>query len=289
MGTRDAIAAFQRDFPDLEVRLVDNTLRTIPSGLNRALEAARGEIIVRLDAAFQAVSRLRGEMCRRPMKRDAATMSAVSGRSSPARRPGVAKSIAVAASHPLGVGDAMYRLAASAAEVDTVPFGSYRRTLIERIGGYNESLLTMKIMSSMPASANPADGSGSTRPSAPFILRVHLWGTDPPVLALRLLEMAHAAELPGTLRWRQALAAPVCFEPGRPRTCIDFSSPCKVAAGRGIHPLFSVLLLAGLHAAIKHRKPFLLPGLPWRSPPCTSRGAVDFCGVCSHRVRIKNG
>ncbi len=54
----------------------------------------------------------------------------------------IARSIAVAAAHPLGVGDAMYRLAATASEVDTVPFGSFRRTLIEQIGGYNESLLT---------------------------------------------------------------------------------------------------------------------------------------------------
>src|SRR5215213_4779738 len=49
-GTRDAIAAFQKDFPDLEVHLVDNAARTIPSGLNRAIEASCGEILVRLDA-----------------------------------------------------------------------------------------------------------------------------------------------------------------------------------------------------------------------------------------------
>ncbi|MGZ9226307.1 MAG: glycosyltransferase, partial [Anaerolineales bacterium] len=35
-GTRAAIAAFQRDFPDLEVRLVENADRSIPSGVNRA-------------------------------------------------------------------------------------------------------------------------------------------------------------------------------------------------------------------------------------------------------------
>src|SRR5215207_5826667 len=49
-GTRDAIAAFQKDFPDLEVHVVDNTLRTITSGLNLAIAVSCGEIIVRLDA-----------------------------------------------------------------------------------------------------------------------------------------------------------------------------------------------------------------------------------------------
>jgi glycosyltransferase involved in cell wall biosynthesis len=49
-GTRDEIARFQKDFPDLEVRLVDNLARTIPAGLNCAIAASRGEFIVRLDA-----------------------------------------------------------------------------------------------------------------------------------------------------------------------------------------------------------------------------------------------
>src|SRR5687768_15642496 len=49
-GTRGVIDAFQKDFPDLTIRLVENTNRSIPSALNRAIEAARGEIILRLDA-----------------------------------------------------------------------------------------------------------------------------------------------------------------------------------------------------------------------------------------------
>ena len=48
-GTRAAIAAFQREFPDLEVRVVENVKRFIPSGVNRAIEVARGEILVRFD------------------------------------------------------------------------------------------------------------------------------------------------------------------------------------------------------------------------------------------------
>src|SRR5512147_636864 len=48
-GTRDVIAEFQKDFPELCVRVVENAKRVIPAGANRAIEAARGEIIVRLD------------------------------------------------------------------------------------------------------------------------------------------------------------------------------------------------------------------------------------------------
>ena len=49
-GTRNAIASFCEDHPELRVLVVDNWARTIPSGLNRAIEAACGDIFVRLDA-----------------------------------------------------------------------------------------------------------------------------------------------------------------------------------------------------------------------------------------------
>src|SRR5215216_1714242 len=49
-GTRDVITAFQKDVPDLRVRVVDNPNRYIPSAVNRAIEVSRGEIIVRVDA-----------------------------------------------------------------------------------------------------------------------------------------------------------------------------------------------------------------------------------------------
>jgi GT2 family glycosyltransferase len=52
----------------------------------------------------------------------------------------VAESIAIAASHPLGVGDALYRFTDRAGEVDTVPFGAFRRDLIKKIGGFDEKL-----------------------------------------------------------------------------------------------------------------------------------------------------
>ncbi|MDO8970509.1 MAG: hypothetical protein Q7U74_07465, partial [Saprospiraceae bacterium] len=54
----------------------------------------------------------------------------------------MAKSIAAAAAHPLGVGDALYRYATQPAWVDTVPFGAFHRQLVEKVGLYDETLLT---------------------------------------------------------------------------------------------------------------------------------------------------
>src|SRR5574340_136794 len=60
----------------------------------------------------------------------------------PGARTWIAQAIAVAAAHPLGVGDAMYRLSPKAGAVDTVPFGSFRRALIDQIGMFDEKLLS---------------------------------------------------------------------------------------------------------------------------------------------------
>ncbi|MCK4692710.1 MAG: glycosyltransferase, partial [Anaerolineales bacterium] len=49
-GTRQAIRAFSSEHPELTIRLIDNPQRIIPAALNRAIQAARGEVIIRLDA-----------------------------------------------------------------------------------------------------------------------------------------------------------------------------------------------------------------------------------------------
>jgi succinoglycan biosynthesis protein ExoA len=48
--TRVDIDAFSQEFSDLAVRVVDNQRQAIPTALNVALNAACGEIILRLDA-----------------------------------------------------------------------------------------------------------------------------------------------------------------------------------------------------------------------------------------------
>ena len=54
----------------------------------------------------------------------------------------IAESIAKAASSSIGVGNANYRLNSRSGEVDTVPFGSFRKSYLSEIGGFDENLLT---------------------------------------------------------------------------------------------------------------------------------------------------
>src|SRR4030043_963395 len=49
-GTRKVIGDFQSSHPKLAVRIIDNPRKVIPSGLNRAIEAAQGRYLIRMDA-----------------------------------------------------------------------------------------------------------------------------------------------------------------------------------------------------------------------------------------------
>jgi succinoglycan biosynthesis protein ExoA len=140
-GTRQVIEAYQIAHPQLKIAVVENQRRNIPAGLNQAIRASSGEYIVRLDAHSMPYPEY--------IERCVVALQAKLGDNvggvweiKPAGVGWMAKSIAAAASHPLGVGDAYYRYTGSAKPVDTVPFGAFRRSLINQIGFFDETLLT---------------------------------------------------------------------------------------------------------------------------------------------------
>ncbi len=63
--TRDVIAAFQNEHADLAVRVVDNSARTIPSGLNQAIREFAWRDHCPPGCTFHAHPRICGTMCRR--------------------------------------------------------------------------------------------------------------------------------------------------------------------------------------------------------------------------------
>jgi succinoglycan biosynthesis protein ExoA len=139
--TLAVIAEFQKEHPSPPVIVVNNYRRTIPSSLNLAIEKAKGEIIVRLDAHSMPIPEYI-ERCVQTLEEGKGSCVGGIWKIRPGGEGWIAQSIAAAAAHPLGVGDAMYRLEAKPGAVDTVPFGAFRRNLIETIGGFDETLLT---------------------------------------------------------------------------------------------------------------------------------------------------
>ena len=139
-GTRKEIAAFQSEHPELTVTVIDNAAKIIPAALNAAIKASEGEIIIRMDA-HSAPAPDYVERCVDALNAGLGDNVGGVWNIRPSADGWVAEAIAAAAAHPLGVGDALYRHSTQAQIVDTVPFGAFRRELIDRIGLFDESLL----------------------------------------------------------------------------------------------------------------------------------------------------
>lgn len=138
-GTRQQIARAGNGAPRRAVHVIDNPERTVPSGLNRAIAASRGRIIVRIDAhsipAPDYVQRCVDALL-------AGKGDSVGGviDVQPTGHAPIARAIARAACHPFGAGDAAYRIGGREGAVDTVPFGAFLRDTLQRVGPFDEGL-----------------------------------------------------------------------------------------------------------------------------------------------------
>ena len=137
-GTRDAIARFQQQHPDAGIRVLDNPRRIASAALNIGISAAQGEVVVRMDGhavpATNYISR-----CIDALHRTGAAN--VGGVVEPVGRTAFGAAVALATRHPLGAGDARYRVGGSAGDVDTVMYGAFRRDVFEHIGLFDESMV----------------------------------------------------------------------------------------------------------------------------------------------------
>lgn len=142
-ATRAVIADFQQAHPEIDVRVVDNPARHIPTALNLGIAAARGQVIVRMDAhSVPSVNYVR--RCVELLHEAAAGVVGMPWRIQPGAATLTAHAIALAVAHPFGIGDAKYRLPDGLSKVqvvDTVPFGAFRKSLWQQLGGFNEALL----------------------------------------------------------------------------------------------------------------------------------------------------
>lgn len=141
-STRAIVGEFARQHESIPVRLIDNPARNIPVALNTGISAARGEIIVRMDA-HSVPSENYVRRCVELINEPNNSIVGMPWRISAGADTSEARAIALAVSHPFGIGDAKYRAPnfSGAQFVDTVPFGVFRKTLWQKLGGFNEALL----------------------------------------------------------------------------------------------------------------------------------------------------
>jgi glycosyltransferase involved in cell wall biosynthesis len=261
-STRDEIEKFSAKNSGLKVRIVDNHKRSIPAGLNTGIRNSKGEYIVRLDAHSVPHPEY---ITRSITNLDHHLGDNVGGvwQITPSRNTWIAESIAAAASHPLGVGDAKYRYAEEPGEADTVPFGAFRRSLFDELGGFDESL--------------------HTNEDYEFNTRIRLRGGKlwlDPNIKVKYFARPTLAQLakqywrygywkyqmvqryPESLRWRQALPPlfVLCL-----LVLIIFSlwiSTAGVVLAIAVVSYTLALVLSGLDVVFQSRKLYLLLGVP---------------------------
>jgi glycosyltransferase involved in cell wall biosynthesis len=123
------------------VRLIHNPARTAPAALNLGIRAARGEIIVRMDAHVVYPPQYLPRAVSALLESGADNVGGVITTRAATPTP-MGRAIALGLSHPLGVGNSYFRIGSAERRwVDTVPFGCWRRSLFDRIGLFDEELV----------------------------------------------------------------------------------------------------------------------------------------------------
>ena len=137
--TREIVKEYSQQYPFIQ--LLDNPKRIAPSGLNIGIRAAKGEIILRLDAHAKYPNNYFSVLVNKLQETGADNVGGAC-RTLPAKDTPECRAIAHAMSSPFGMGNSYFRIGADCEKwVDTVPFGCFRRDVFDKIGLFDEELV----------------------------------------------------------------------------------------------------------------------------------------------------
>ena len=260
--TREQIESFKTSHPDLVVMVVNNPKRIIPAGLNAAILASSGDLIVRMDA-HSIPNPDYVALCVDALERNVAQNVGGVWDIQPGSNSWIARSIAAAAGNPLAVGDARYRFTDKAAYVDTVPYGSYKRELFNQIGLFDETLLanedyelnTRIIQSGGKIWLDP-------KIRCVYFARSSLRALSQQYYGYGYWKFQMLKRYPETLRWRQAL--PPAFILGLFLLLLAgiFWKPALILFAIALGLYLLVLLGVGIHMASKKSDILMIIGIP---------------------------
>ena len=260
--TREQIESFKTSHPDLVVMVVNNPKRIIPAGLNAAILASSGDLIVRMDA-HSIPNPDYVALCVDALERNVAQNVGGVWDIQPGSNSWIARSIAAAAGNPLAVGDARYRFTDKAAYVDTVPYGSYKRELFNQIGLFDETLLAnedYELNTRIIQSGGKIWLDPKIRCS--YFARSNLHALSRQYFGYGFWKIQMLKRYPETLRWRQAL--PPAFILGLLLTLLVgiFWKPALILFATALGLYLLVLLGVGIHMASKKSDILLIIGIP---------------------------
>lgn len=134
--SRDDTARVARELAECDPRVavVDNPTGRTPDGLNLAMTLVRHDIVARVDGHGALPPHYLDTAVATLLRTGAAN---VGGVALPRGRTTMQRAIAVAMGSPLGMGGARFRVGGREGEAETVFPGVFRRTWIERVGGFD--------------------------------------------------------------------------------------------------------------------------------------------------------
>jgi glycosyltransferase involved in cell wall biosynthesis len=135
-GTRELIQEWASRYPN--IRLIDNPKKFVSFGLNEAIRMAQGHYIARVDAHTEYPDNYLTQCLKVSEETQADN---VGGYIYSKGKTDVGKAIAVAMSTQFGVGNTEFRTAVVDGNVDSVPFGFWRKSHFEKFGFFDEELM----------------------------------------------------------------------------------------------------------------------------------------------------
>jgi succinoglycan biosynthesis protein ExoA len=202
-GCVQLVLDFAASHPTIPIRLLSNPKRIIPAGLNAGIRAARGDIVVRVDAhtilAGDYVS-----VCVRYLLQGKADN--VGGMMAPRGTTFVGQGVALATTSPFGMGDSKFHYSGHEQHVDTVYMGAYWRKTFDSIGLYDE---TLHVNEDYELNYRLRKAGGKILLS-PAIKSVYTPRSSLPALWRQYFQYGYwkvhmLRKHPTSLRWRQAL------------------------------------------------------------------------------------
>lgn len=135
-ATRQIVQAYQQKYANLQ--MVDNPGKIVPTGLNRLIPLAKGDIIIRVDGhTILAPDYVR--QCVETLHRSGADN--VGGRMNAGGATLFGKTVALATSTPFGIGGGRFHYSEREEWVDTVYMGAWPRRVFEKLGLFDEELM----------------------------------------------------------------------------------------------------------------------------------------------------
>jgi glycosyltransferase involved in cell wall biosynthesis len=138
-GTNNIIKEYAKKEP--LIKYIFNKNRIVPTSLNLAIKASKGEIIVRMDAHNFYPDNYISTLVRYLTEYDAGNTGCVI-KTIPSSDNNVSKAVATGLSSPFGVGNSLFRTGVKKpVYVDTVPYGCFKKEVFKKIGLFDEDLV----------------------------------------------------------------------------------------------------------------------------------------------------